>query len=70
MGAEVLMKEVIKLPPRPVPVWRVTAGPFLGDLAQGHTKGEARAALKRHYGLPKLPTGTEMVRAEELCVSS
>ncbi len=55
------MKETVKLPPRPHPLWIVSAGPLLGETARGVTKGEARAALKRRFGLPKLPAGTEMI---------
>ncbi len=58
------MLETVKVPPRPKPLWRVTTGPFVNDEARGSTKGEARAAIKRKYGLPRLPAGTELTRVE------
>ncbi len=58
------MKETVKLPPRLPPLWVVETGPFKGDEARGHTKAEARALIKRKYGLPRLPPGTELSRVE------
>jgi len=50
---------------KPLPLWTVTAGPFKGDTAPGRDKSEARAALKRRYGLPKLPAGTTLEKTQE-----
>ena len=51
-------------PEEGAPAWRVVSGPYRGEVALGHTKGEARAALKRRYGLPRLPAGTTLGRLE------
>jgi hypothetical protein len=47
----------------PVPVWAFDVPGHGRHEAEGHTKGEARAVLKRRLGLDRLPPGTTGARA-------
>ena len=42
---------------RPMPTWLLDAFGWERERIPAFTKSEARAALKRKYGLPRLPVG-------------
>jgi len=52
---------------QPAQRWRIYAckdARLVGETAEGSTKGEARAAIRRRFGLDRLPQGTGLEKVK------